>query len=151
PSVLALSRQNLPALRDDAGENRSARGAYVIAEATGARDATIVATGSEVEIALTARKDLSAQRIEVAVVSAPCFELFAIQDASYREAVLGSAPRIGIEAACGFGWERWLGAEGAFLGMAGFGASAPAGDLYRHFGLTAEALSALVKRRVQRA
>ena len=151
PSVLALSRQNLPALRDDAGENRSARGAYVIAEATGARDATIIATGSEVEIALTARKELSAQGIEVAVVSAPCFELFAIQDASYREAVLGSAPRIGIEAACGFGWERWLGAEGAFLGMAGFGASAPAGDLYRHFGLTAEALSALVKRRVQRA
>jgi transketolase len=151
PSVLALSRQNLPALRDDAGENRSARGAYVIAEATGARDATIVATGSEVEIALAAQKGLSSQGIEVAVVSAPCFELFAMQDVSYREAVLGSAPRIGIEAACGFGWERWLGAEGAFLGMGGFGASAPAGDLYRHFGLTAEALSALAKRRVQRA
>jgi transketolase len=151
PSVLALSRQTLPALREEAGENRTARGAYVLAEATGARDATIIATGSEVEIALAARAALAAQGIEVAVVSAPCFELFELQDASYREAVLGSAPRFGIEAACGFGWERWLGSDGVFVGMQGFGASAPAGDLYRHFGLTAEALAAAVKRRVQRA
>ncbi|MFN6955495.1 MAG: transketolase [Acetobacteraceae bacterium] len=151
PSVLALSRQNLSAVRSEAGENRVARGAYVLAEANGVRDATIIATGSEVEIALAARDALAAQGIEVAVVSAPCFELFELQDASYRAAVLGSAPRFGIEAACGFGWERWLGADGVFLGMTGFGASAPAGDLYKHFGLTAEALAAAVKRRVQRA
>jgi transketolase len=151
PSVLALTRQNVSPVRREAGENRVARGAYVLAEAEGPRDATLIATGSEVEIALAAREMLAAQGIAAAVVSAPCFELFARQDASYRAEVLGSAPRFGIEAACGFGWERWLGAEGVFLGMQGFGASAPGPELYRHFGLTAEALAAAVRRRVQRA
>lgn len=151
PSVLALTRQNVSPVRREAGENRVARGAYVLAEANGPRDATLIATGSEVEIALAARDMLAAQGIAAAVVSAPCFELFARQDASYRAEVLGSAPRFGIEAACGFGWERWLGAEGVFLGMQGFGASAPGPELYRHFGLTAEALAAAVRRRVQRA
>ncbi|WP_149538206.1 transketolase [Siccirubricoccus phaeus] len=148
PSVLALSRQNLAAFRSDAGENRCARGGYVVAEAEGARQATLIATGSEVGVALGARERLAAEGIATAVVSLPCWELFAAQDASYRDQVLGPALRVGIEAAVGFGWERWLGPEGLFLGMAGFGASAPADDLFRHFGITAEAVASAVKKRL---
>ncbi|MDE8345858.1 MAG: transketolase [Acidocella sp.] len=140
PSLLVLSRQAVPALRDDANGNKSARGAYVLAEADGARAATIIATGTELAIAMAARQSLAAFGCQVAVVSAPCFELFARQDAAYRAAVLGSAPRIGIEAASGFGWERWLGDDGVFIGMAGFGASAPAEILYEHFGITERAI-----------
>jgi len=84
--------------------------------------------------------------VPVAVVSLPCWEAFAAQDVAYRDAVLGTAPRIGIEAACGFGWERWLGADGVFIGMDGFGASAPAATLYSHFGITVEAVVAAVRR-----
>ena len=146
PSVLALSRQNLPALRQEAGENRSARGGYVLAEASGPRRATLIATGSEVQIAMAARATLEAEGIPTAVVSLPCWELFALQDESYREAVLGDAPRVGIEAALSFGWERWLGRDATFIGMTGFGASAPAEDLYRHFGITAEAVVAAVRK-----
>ena len=148
PSVLALSRQGLPALRQEAGENRSARGGYVLAEASGPRRATLIATGSEVQIAMAARETLEAEGIPTAVVSLPCWELFALQDESYRQAVLGEAPRIGIEAALGFGWERWLGSDATFIGMTGFGASAPAEDLYRHFGITAEAVIAAVRRKI---
>jgi transketolase len=141
PSLLVLSRQGVPALRDVANGNKTARGAYVLAEAEGGkRAATIIATGTEVAIAMGARKALAAQGIQVAVVSAPCFELFAKQDASYQAEVLGDAPRIGVEAACGFGWERWLGANGVFIGMTGFGASAPAEVLYEHFGITEAAV-----------
>ena len=149
PSVLALSRQNLPAFRADAGENRCARGGYVVEEASGPRRATLIASGSEVQLALAARATLEAEGIATAVVSLPCWELFAAQDASYREEVLGSALRIGVEAAVGFGWERWLGPEGVFIGMTGFGASAPADDLFRHFGITADAVTAAVRKRVQ--
>jgi len=148
PSLLALSRQNLPALRGDAGENRCARGGYVLAEASAKRKATLIATGSEVHLALTAREALEADGIATAVVSLPCWEIFAAQDASYREQVLGTGLRVGIEAAVGFGWERWLGADGLFIGMGGFGASAPAEDLYRHFGITADAVTATVRKRV---
>jgi transketolase len=148
PSVLALSRQALPALREDAAENRSARGAYVLAEAEGPRAATIIATGSEVQLALAARAALAEQGLAVAVVSAPCLELFAQQTPEYRAEVLGQAPRIGVEAALGFGWERWLGEGGVFVGMTGFGASAPADDLFRHFGITAEAVTAAVTKRL---
>lgn len=148
PSALVLSRQALPALRADAAENRSARGGYVLAEADGARQATLVATGSEVSLVMQARELLAADGVPVAVVSLPCWELFAAQDEGHRAGVLGSAPRFGVEAACDFGWERWLGAEGAFIGMPGFGASAPAEDLYRHFGLTPEAVVAAVKKRL---
>ncbi|MCA3418652.1 MAG: transketolase [Roseomonas sp.] len=148
PSLLALSRQNLPALRSDAAENRSARGGYVLAEADGARQATLIATGSEVSLAMTARDALQAAGIATAVVSLPCWELFAAQDDAYRASVLGSAPRFGIEAAVGFGWERWLGADGVFIGMAGFGASAPADDLFRHFGITPEAVVEAVRKRL---
>jgi transketolase len=148
PSLLVLTRQALPAMRTDTGGNRSARGGYVLAEAEGPRAATLVATGSEVAIAMEARAALAAEGVQVAVVSLPCWELFAAQDASYRETVLGAAPRIGVEAACGFGWERWLGPEGLFIGMAGFGASAPFEELYRHFGITAEAVAAAVRKRL---
>jgi transketolase len=152
PSVLALTRQAVPLLRGEAGgENRSARGAYVLAEAEGgARDVTILATGSEVGIAMDARALLAKDGIRAAVVSMPCWELFANEPVAYRDGVLGSAPRVGVEAAVSFGWDRWLGDGGAFVGMQGFGASAPAAKVYEHFGITsggvAEAARALVKR-----
>ncbi|WP_092962942.1 transketolase [Falsiroseomonas stagni] len=148
PSVLALTRQNLPALRTDSGENRSSRGGYVLAEASGERRATLIATGSEVSLAMAAREALEADGVPTAVVSLPCWELFALQDEVYRSQVLGTALRVGIEAALPFGWDRWLGPEGIFIGMQGFGASAPAEDLFRHFGITAEATVAAVKKRL---
>jgi transketolase len=148
PSLLALSRQNLAAFRTEAGENRCARGGYVVAEAEGRRAATLIATGSEVGVALAAREALAKDGIQVAVVSLPCWELFAAQDAGYREQVLGSTLRIGIEAAIGFGWERWLGPEGIFIGMTGFGGSAPAEDLFRHYGITADAVATAVRKRL---
>ncbi|MBE9603613.1 transketolase [Acetobacteraceae bacterium H6797] len=148
PSVLALSRQNLPALRTDAGENRSARGGYVLAEASGARKATLIATGSEVSLAMAAREALEAEGIPTAVVSLPSWELFGAQDESYRESVLGTGLRVGVEAALNFGWERWLGSDGIFVGMTGFGASAPADHLYKHFGITAEAVVSAVKKKL---
>ncbi len=147
PSVLALTRQNLATLRSDPapGANACARGGYVLAEAAGGeRQVTLIGTGSETSIALAAQKLLAERGIRAAVVSLPCWELFEQQTASYRRAVLGG-PRIGkvaVEAALGFGWERHIGAKGAFIGMTGFGASAPAADLYRHFGITAEAVAA---------
>src|SRR5690606_34541599 len=111
-------------------------------EVAGERDVTLLATGSEVEIAVAAADLLRMQHgVEAAVVSMPCWELFEEQDAQYQDAVLGSAPRVAVEAAARLGWDRWLGANSAFVGMAGFGASAPAGDLYRHFGITAEAVA----------
>ena len=148
PSLLALSRQGLPTLRTDTGENRSARGAYVLVEAEGPRQATLIATGSEVAIAMDARAALAAEGISVAVVSMPCWELFAQQDEAYRAQVLGSALRIGVEAASSFGWERWLGNDGMFIGLDTFGASAPIEVLYKHFGITPEAITAAVKRRL---
>ncbi len=148
PSLLVLSRQALPALRTDAVENRSARGGYVLAEAEGPRRATIIATGSEVALAMTAREKLAGANIAAAVVSLPCWELFAQQDEAYRAQVLGGALRVGIEAAGDFGWERWLGPDGVFIGMTGFGASARYEDLYAHFGITPEAVVAAVNRRL---
>ena len=150
PSMMVLSRQCLPPLRTDWAENRCARGGYVLAEADGPRQATIVASGSEVSVALAARSALALDGIQVAVVSLPCWELFALQSAETVAAVLGTAPRLGIEAGCGFGWERWLGADGIFIGMTGYGASAPADALYRHFGITAEAAVAALRKRLGR-
>jgi transketolase len=143
PSVLVLSRQNLPMLRQAyTAENRSARGAYVLREPGGHRAVTLLATGSEVEIAVAAAEKLDAEHgIAAAVVSMPSWELFEEQDAAYRKAVLGSAPRVAVEAAARLGWDRWIGENGAFVGMTGFGASAPASDLYRHFGITPEAVA----------
>jgi transketolase len=141
PSALALTRQALAALRTEASpENLTAKGAYVLREAEGERDVTLLATGSEVEIAVAAAELLTAQGVKAAVVSMPCWELFERQGEPYRRAVLGTAPRVGVEAALRFGWDRWLGERGAFVGMNGFGASAPAGELYKHFGITAEAV-----------
>ncbi len=148
PSLLVLTRQDASALRADAGENRSARGGYVLAEAEGARQVTLIATGSEVETAMTARDALHADGLAAAVVSLPCWELFAAQDETYRTTVLGGVPRIGIEAACGFGWERWLGEGGVFVGMTGFGTSAPSENLYRQFGITPEAIVTAVRKRL---
>ncbi len=142
PSVLALSRQGLPTLRTEhTNDNLCANGAYVLREADGARDVTILASGSEVEIAIEAADALSASGIAAAVVSMPCWEKFDEQQQSYRDAVLGTAPRVAIEAAAGFGWEKWIGTSGRFVGMSSFGASAPAGHLYEHFGLTSEAVA----------
>jgi transketolase len=146
PSLLVLSRQALAAWRTEMTENRCARGGYVLAEAEGPRQATIIATGSEVQVAMAAREKLAGDNITVAVVSLPCWELFSLQDDAYRAQVLGGAPRVGIEAAGGFGWERWLGPEGTFIGMTGFGASGYYEDLYAHFGLTPEAVVAAVMR-----
>ncbi|HVI87505.1 MAG TPA: transketolase [Dongiaceae bacterium] len=149
PSVIALTRQALPLLRADAAvANHCARGGYVIRPAEGARKVTIMASGSEVEIAVAARDKLQAEGIGTAVVSLPCWELFDQQPESYRKEVLGDGVRIAIEAAGGFGWERYLGDKGAFIGMKGFGASAPIGELYKHFGITADAAAAAAKARL---
>jgi transketolase len=141
PSVLALSRQNLPVLRrTHTEENFSAKGAYILREATYERDVTLIATGSEVSLAVAAADELAKDNVKAAVVSVPCFELFAEQEPGYRAAVLGQAPRIGIEAALRQGWDAVLAPEDYFIGMKDFGASAPAGDLYKHFGITVEAI-----------
>ncbi len=140
PSVLALSRQGLPMLREHYTEqNLSAFGAYVLHEPKEPRQVTILATGSEVEIAMDAAKKLDVDHgISAAVVSMPCWEKFEAQDAFYQQNILGSAPRIGVEAAARMGWDRWIGQTGRFIGMEGFGASAPADRLYEHFGITAK-------------
>jgi len=149
PSAIALTRQGVPTVRTEhTDDNLSARGAYVLSEADGERQATILATGSEVSIAMEAQAALKADGIHVAVVSMPSWELFDAQPADYRKSVLGFTPRIAIEAAVSQGWEKYLGEAGAFIGMTGFGASAPAGELYKHFGITAEAVVAAVKERV---
>jgi transketolase len=146
PSIMCLTRQGLPALeRADLAENLTARGAYVLVEPAAKRQVTLLATGSEVEIALAAAKTLAAEGVAAAVVSMPCWELFRAQSPDYRRAVLGDAPRVAVEAALRFGWDEWLGADGAFVGMTGFGASAPAGQLYEHFGITADAVAAAAR------
>ncbi|MGA7323930.1 MAG: transketolase [Rhodomicrobium sp.] len=140
PSVFCLSRQDLAAVRiEPSNENLTARGAYVLRDADGSRDVTFLATGSEVELAVQAADRLRADGINAAVVSMPCWELFEQQTAEYQASVLGTAPRIGIEAAARFGWDRWLGTGGAFIGMTGFGASGPAVKVYEHFGITTDA------------
>jgi transketolase len=152
PSGIALSRQTLPSLRSEySDENLSARGAYVLAEATAAqRDVTLLATGSEVSLAMAARGILEDQGIGTAVVSMPCWERFEQQDAAYKADVLGTdTVRIGVEAAVGFGWDRYVGERGEFIGMQSFGASAPAADLFEHFGITADAIVAAAKARLE--
>jgi transketolase len=146
PSVLALSRQAVPTLRANASENLSQKGAYILREAEGgAARAVLIATGTEVSIAVAAREALQADGVPTRVVSAPCLELFDQQPESYRQAVLGEADvRVVVEAGVASGWADHVG-ECAFVGMSGFGASAPAKDLYRHFGITAEAVVAAVQ------
>ncbi|MBM3486023.1 MAG: transketolase family protein, partial [Alphaproteobacteria bacterium] len=147
PSALALTRQALPTLRRNAdAENLSARGGYVLAAADGSPRVTLIATGSEVTIALAARTLLQKDDIPTAVVSMPSTTLFDRQPEVYRRAVLGpDTVRVAVEAAVGFGWDRYIGADGAFVGMAGFGASAPYLDLYQEFGITAEHVAAAAR------
>jgi transketolase len=141
PSLMALSRQNVSAVRTEADtENFCARGAYVLREAEGELRVLLLATGTEVEIAVRARELLQAQGYGTRVVSVPCWELFDEQPEDYRRSILKEGTvKVAIEAAGPFGWERYIGPDGAFIGMHGFGASAPAKDLYKHFGITAEA------------
>ncbi|NYH26771.1 transketolase [Paraburkholderia bryophila] len=149
PSTLVFARQALPLVRREHSiESLSKRGAYVLAEASDApRAVTLLATGSEVALALQARRRLQDEGIATAVVSMPCWEIFDEQDAAYRSAVLGAGTvRVGIEAALRFGWDRYLGERGGFVGMTGFGASASAETLYEHFGITAEYIVAEAKR-----
>lgn len=147
PSALCLSRHNLPTLRTEHNDdNLCSLGAYVLREAPRPRDVTLLATGSEVEVAISAAYRLSSEGVSVAVVSMPCWELFEAQDNAYRSHVLGSAPRIAVEAAVRLGWDRWIGERGAFVGMNGFGASAPTPSVYSHFGITAEAVADAVRR-----
>ncbi len=140
PSILSLSRQNLPTLRNEyTKENLCARGGYTLSESKGEAKVTLIATGSEVSIAVEAQKLLAEKNVSARVVSLPCWELFDEQDASYREQVLGkNTLKVAIEAAGPFGWERYIGQDGIFIGMQGFGASAPAKTLYEHFGITAK-------------
>ncbi|MBS0122669.1 transketolase [Thetidibacter halocola] len=149
PSVLSLTRQNVPTVRvDHKTANLVEKGAYVLAEAEGKRQVILMATGSEVEIAMAARTQLQAQGIGTRVVSMPCWELFEQQDESYRRRVLPAGPvRVAVEAGMRFGWDRWLFGErgrrekAGFVGMHGFGASAPAEVLYEKFGITADAVT----------
>lgn len=146
PSILCLSRHGLPILqRHNDHENPVARGAYILRESNGPRDISLLATGSEVALAVAAAIDLEALGLRVAVISMPCWELFARQTISYRHAVLGRAPRIGIEAALRHGWDQWLDRGDVFIGMTGFGASAPRDALYRHFGITPAAIVAAAR------
>ena len=141
PSVLCLTRQALPTLSGGSQENRVALGGYVLIEPERPRDITLIGTGSEVEIAAEAARLLAVDGVAAAVVSMPCQELFAEQTPAYQKAVLGCCPRVAVEAGVRFGWDRWIGSKGDFIGMHGFGASAPAADLYRHFGITATAVA----------
>jgi transketolase len=146
PSLLALTRQGLELQRTaHTDENLCARGAYVIADDEN-YDATILASGSEVELAMKARGLLASGGIKARVVSAPSFELFAKQPESYRLEVLGDKPRVGVEAGIRQGWDQFLRLKDGFVGMTGFGASAPASDLFEHFGITPLAVANEVKK-----
>jgi transketolase len=147
PSIMGLTRQGLPALpkRAELGTNLSAKGAYVVYESSKPRQVTILSTGSEVQLALAAAKTLEADGIAAAAVSMPSWELFRQQPDDYRRKVLGDTPRVAVEAGVRFGWDEWIGPDGAFIGMKSFGASAPAEALYKHFGITAEAVAAAAR------
>ncbi len=150
PSVIVLTRQNLPPIRQaHIEDNQCACGAYVIANARGERTATSLATGSEVEIALAAHETLRRKGVETSVVSMPSQELFLAQPDAYRRAVLGSAPRVAVEAAVPFGWTRFIDDEDDLIGMRSFGASAPYKQLYEHFGITPDAVVAAVMRKLE--
>jgi transketolase len=152
PSVMALSRQGLPTVRTErTNENLTQKGGYILRNVRGARDITVMATGSEVAIALDAADVLKDQGYNVAVVSMPCWELFDHQSDQYRQSVLGSAPRIAIEALIGFGWDRYLRTQDVFIGMHDFGASGPAPELYQHFGITKERICETAHRLIERA
>jgi transketolase len=154
PSVMALSRQKTPAVRTDAtvSENLSARGAYELAPARGDAQVTLFASGTEVAIALAARDILQDEGIGTRVVSTPCWELFETQPADYRTETVGGSPaRVAVEAGVRQGWDRFIGEDGGFVGMTGFGASAPYERLYREFGITPEAVAGEAKAKLRQA
>lgn len=146
PSILALSRQSVPTLRSAVAENLTAKGAYIISAAENSPKATLIATGTEVSLAVAAQKQLRNLGIDVNVVSMPCWELFERQSIEYKQAVLGTAPRIAIEAGTTFGWERYVGDNGAIIGINSFGASGKGEDVYEHFGITADKIVAAVQK-----
>ena len=149
PSGMVLSRQNVTTLRTiHTDDNLSARGAYVLAEADGGeRKATILATGSEVGVAMAARQALQGEGMPTAVVSMPCWELFDAEDEDYRKQVLAPGTiRVAVEAGVRQGWDKYIGSDSSFVGMTGFGASAPGGALFEHFGITAEKVVEAVKK-----
>lgn len=149
PTMLVLTRQNLPAQRTDFAENKSARGAYILSAASATPKAVIVATGSEIALAIESQKTLESKGIPTQVVSAPSFELFAKQDAAYRASVIPAAAiKVGIEAGIRQGWDALIGSDAAFIGMTGFGESAPAEILFKHFGITADAVVEAVMKKV---
>ncbi|WP_417623331.1 transketolase [Paremcibacter congregatus] len=150
PSILSLTRQGLTPVRTThTDENMVAKGAYELLAADGDAKVTIVATGSEVELAVTARDTLQAEGIPTRVVSMPCTDVFDQQSKAYQDEILGNAPiNVAIEAGIKFGWERYVGRDGIIIGMDSFGASAPAPDLYKHFGITSEAIVTAVKNRL---
>jgi transketolase len=150
PTVLALSRQNLtPARTTASSDNLCSRGAYELVAAKGEAKVSLYASGSEVEIAVAAQKQLAERGVATRVVSVPSLELLLQQPAERRSAIIGSAPiKIAIEAAVRFGWDAVIGPDGIFIGMSTFGASAPAKDLYKHFGITAEAVIEAASKRL---
>ena len=137
PSIMALSRQAVPNLRSNSVENLSAKGGYVLRLPEGKRDVTLLATGTEVGVAVDAANLLAKEGIAAAVVSIPSFELFRAQTQDYQHEVLGHAPRVAVEAAVAQSWHEWLRKSDRFVGMSGFGASAPAPKLFEAFGITA--------------
>ena len=152
PSGIVLTRQGVPLQRlEHTDENLCARGAYVLAEGEDSeRQVTLLATGSEVQIAMAAREKLQKKGISTAVVSMPCWELFNVQDNTYRENILGpNTFRVAIEAGVRMGWDRYIGEQGEFIGMTSFGASAPGGKLFEHFGITADIVAATVLNRLK--
>jgi transketolase len=156
PSLLALSRQAVPQLRGREGEdptrNHAASGAYIIRSFGGEkRDVTLLATGTEVSLAVEAADALAKEGLAVAVVSMPCWELFEEQPKAYRDSVLGTAPRLAVEAAGKFGWTRYVASEDDVIGLDDFGASAPAERLYAEFGITRDAIVAKAKALAGRA
>lgn len=140
PSAMILSRQDLPLLRTGVNENKSAKGAYVLYEPDKPRKITLLATGSEVALAMQAKDELADLGIPAAVVSMPCLELFERQSTDYQNVVLGSAPRLAIEAGATFGWCKWVGFSGGVIGLDRFGQSGPGKELFKKFGFTKEAV-----------
>jgi transketolase len=150
PAVLALTRQNLPTLRTNHAEkNPCAFGGYILVPASEDAQVTLIATGSEVQLAVAAREILEREGMPTTVVSTPCWELFSAQSEDYRNGVIDpSTVRVSVEAGTTFGWERFTGGDGASIGIDSFGASAPYEDLYQHFGITTEAVVAAARERL---
>ena len=146
PSILALSRQNVPTIRNNAKENMTQKGGYIISEAKETPVATVIATGTEVSLAIKAQKQLEEENIYINVVSMPCCELFDRQSNEYKRNILGIKPRIAIEAGAQYGWEKYVGENGIIIGLNDFGTSGKGNDVYKHFGITVENLIEQIKK-----